>query len=378
MRDLLIASLMVLLTAPLALGFESGAFQVREDFGTDPLNECYINYYYYIPCPSSSWFWWFHGWEPRQVVGAWFQGGDPSMTASTGCPPYVTCDPTSVQSVSRFRVLDYAGYGTVYPGLGTVEFNIWCCDGAGCPVGPAIWGSGPMELCSGGWNYISVNPPVSVAACNTVPDPAGHPRFLITATNVGSQPNYPKWGFDNISKPLSLGCQMHDYGCCPALYPRPSVSHYGTIHSGDYGVDFTHCPPRWFADPGDLTGSEYGYLELAWRVYMPAHPSGFYDITGFVRDASRRPVPGVTVALTGGVGGSTLTDSAGFYAFWAVGGGASYTVAPSMDYCDFNPASRTYPNLGQDYSNQNFSADCTAGVPGAHPTTWGSIKAIFR
>lgn len=62
---------------------------------------------------------------------------------------------------------------------------------------------------------------------------------------------------------------MHDTGCCPALYPRPSVSHYpGTMHTGDYGVNFAYCPPYWFLNPGDTTGDLYGCIELAWRLYL--------------------------------------------------------------------------------------------------------------
>ena len=64
---------------------------------------------------------------------------------------------------------------------------------------------------------------------------------------------------------------MHDNGCCPALYPRPQVSHYATMHSGDYGVDFANCPPYWFLDPADSVGNVYGCVELAWRIYTWMH-----------------------------------------------------------------------------------------------------------
>ena len=63
---------------------------------------------------------------------------------------------------------------------------------------------------------------------------------------------------------------MHDLGCLPALYPRPYVSHYSTIHSGYYGQDFAYCPPQWFKDCRDTTpdGSQYGYIELTWSIVM--------------------------------------------------------------------------------------------------------------
>jgi hypothetical protein len=63
---------------------------------------------------------------------------------------------------------------------------------------------------------------------------------------------------------------MHEYGCMPVLYPRPYASHYSTIHSGYYGHDFEYCPPQWFKEPNDSTpdGTEYGFIELAWRIYI--------------------------------------------------------------------------------------------------------------
>ncbi|MFZ1946326.1 MAG: hypothetical protein WAW06_02150, partial [bacterium] len=171
----------------------------------------------------------------------------------------------------QIRVLDFAGYGTLYPGLFTTQFSIWCADEYGCPVpGPGgcpLWQSGPVELCVGGWNYVVVDPPACVTYCGTG-DPKCYPRFLVTAKHIGWHAAYPQWGFDNIATPIRLACAMHDTGCLAALYPRPYVSHYSTIHSGYYGVDFAYCPPQWFLDGGDTVGNVYGFIELAWRVYL--------------------------------------------------------------------------------------------------------------
>jgi hypothetical protein len=239
---------------------------MREDFGAEPMYNCYMNYYYYIPCPTSSWFWSFSGWLPNDVVGAWFTVGDPSMTTSKGCPPYTGCDPNNAYYVGQLRVLDFAGYGTIYPGLFTVEFEMWCGAGDGSPSLPfPVWSSGPKELCTAGWNYIPVN--FCFGSCWTQL-PISYPRYLFTAKHIGTDARYPQWGFDNISTPLALGGQMHDEGCCPALYPRPQVSHYTTIHSGYYGVNFQYCPPLGFLDSGDTTGNTYGFIELAWRIYL--------------------------------------------------------------------------------------------------------------
>ena len=270
-----IAATFLLLTvlASSAYGFQMKAMQMREDYGVEPLSDCYLNYYYYIYCTTSSWFWMQTDWTWGDIVGEYFTVGDPSMGASAGCPPYASCDPMSDQTISQFRVLDFAGYGTAYPGFFTVRFGIWCANEYGCPVGTALWSSGDTELCNAGWNYVTVSPPVCLTQCHTQPGPPyGYPRFLITAQMVGytSHPDFPAFGLDNISTPLGLGCVMHDNGCCPALYPRPTNSHYSTMHSGYYGTNaFTYCPPRPFLDGGDTTGgSTYGCVELAWRVYL--------------------------------------------------------------------------------------------------------------
>jgi hypothetical protein len=172
--------------------------------------------------------------------------------------------------LEQFRVLDFAGYGTIYPGLFTCQFDIWCSDANGCPVGPSLWNSGPKEFCAAGWNYVVVTPQLCLTNCYT--ELQGtiqcYPRFLITATMTGSNPLYPAWGMDNLSTPLSLACVMHDNGCCPALYPRPMVSHYTTMHTGYYGVNFQYCPPYFILDGRDSTGTVFGCIELAWRVYL--------------------------------------------------------------------------------------------------------------
>ncbi|HVP58123.1 MAG TPA: hypothetical protein VMU02_08490 [bacterium] len=270
MRYLLTAAFVLVLAAS-AYPLQHKAIQMREDFGAEPIYDCYMNYYYYIPCTQYSWFWMYTGWHRGDMVGAWFTVGDPSMgRTGSGCPPYAVCDPCGAHLLEQFRVLDFAGYGTVYDGLYTVNFAVWCADRYGCPVGPPMWQSGPEELCTAGWNYVPVTPMPCLSLCSTqqVGNLKCYPRFLITATMIGLLANYPAWGTDNISTPLMSRCAMHDNGCCPALYPRPAVSHYPTMHSGYYGVNFSNCPPTWLLDTADTVGNLYGYVELAWRVYL--------------------------------------------------------------------------------------------------------------
>jgi hypothetical protein len=246
---------LVLVLASSAFGFEMKAYQMKEDFGTAPLYDCRLNYYYYVPCPTYSWFWGFTGWQPGDVIGAWFQPGD---QGTSGFDP---CDPDSCVAIEKFRILDFAGYGTVYPGLFTVEFELWPSDYDGCPIGAGpIWSSGPFET-SIGWNYIVPADPISIE---------GYNRVLLTATCLGSQGDYPTWAIDNVSTPVLTGCQLHDYCCLPLLYPRPYSSHFSTMHSGYYGEDFAICPPQWFKDARDTThdGTTWGYAELTWRLYL--------------------------------------------------------------------------------------------------------------
>ena len=262
-RRIVCMALMCVLLSSGALAFEKKAYQFKEDFRTAPLDECALQYYYYVPCPTYSWFWALEGWEIGDVIGEWFEIGD----LSTG--GFTACDPVQHQALSQIRVLDFAGYGTIYPWNATCEFEVFCCDPYGCPVGPALWSSGAIGT-GWAWNTVWIDPPISICPCAVDPGPpASGPRILVTLTHVDLDFGDDfMWGTDNISYLLELGCAMHDIGCLPALYPRPYNSYYSMIHSGYYGKDFEICPPDWFLDKEDTTtdGSQYGFVELAWRI----------------------------------------------------------------------------------------------------------------
>lgn len=264
MRIRILAVVMILLLAACSSlhAIEKRAYQMREDFGTEALETYYLQYYYYIPCPTYSWFWGWYGWDPGDILGQVFTVGD----APTG--GWDPCDTSACYQIMGVRVLDFTGYGVVYPGLFTVEFDIYCADESGCPVGDVLGTSGPIET-EYSWNDVIFDPAVDITDCYVNPGPPGsYPRFLITATHTGTTGAYPEWGTDNIGRHVQAGCQMHCYGCLPALYPRPSNSHYTGIHSGYYGPGFAYCPPQLFQDGKDTTpdASVYGYVELAWRV----------------------------------------------------------------------------------------------------------------
>jgi len=248
----MLALILILAAAPAVPSLEKTAYQMREDFGTAPLNDGAISYYYYIPCPTYSWFWSYTGWEANDMIGAFFTVGDQCTGGLDDLDPF-------------------------YPGLFTVEFDLWCSDEQGCPVGGSIWNSGPYET-GFGWNYVMFEPALCLTDCAALPGPPpASPRVLITARMVGSDGIYPAWGMDNIGTPADLGCVMHDSGCMPALYPRPVTSNYPTVHSGYYGPNFQYCPPLWFADGADTTPDAgiYGFIELTWRLYFTCEgPTG--------------------------------------------------------------------------------------------------------
>ncbi len=268
MKTVLLASLAIAIAISDCYGIEKRPYMIKEDFGTALLDECSLQYYYYVPCPTYSWFWGFSGWSPGEVIGTFFTVGD----VSTG--GFDVCDSSNCYQIVGLRFLDFAGYGTTYPGLFTVQFDIYCADENGCPVGPSLWDSGPIETARD-WNVLPIDPPVDVSSCFIDAGPPGsHARFLVTATHIGTDCTFPEWGLDNISNLLDEGCELHIVGCLPALYPRPHNSHYPVMHSGFYGVDFAYCPPQLFEDGGDTTwdGSVYGFVELAWRIELACQP----------------------------------------------------------------------------------------------------------
>jgi hypothetical protein len=259
------AAISVFLIATSALAIEHKAYLLSDDFGMKSGYDCALQYYYFIPCPTYCWFWGFYGWEYGDIVGAWFKVGDMSMQG------LAFCDPTNCHVLEGVRVVDMAAYGIYYPNAFAVQFDVYCCDEYGGPTGPSLWKSDRFNT-GFGFSYMWIDTPVTICECAASPGPPPtSPRILVTATHVGHFPVYPSWGCDDISSALETGCELHDTGCLPALYPRPYVSYSPTIHSGYYGNDeVEYCPPLWFKDGRDTSpdGTQFGFVELAWRFYI--------------------------------------------------------------------------------------------------------------
>ena len=256
---------LVLVLATSAFALEKKAYQMREDFGTEPLYDCALNYYYYIPCPTYSWFWAFTGWAPGDIIGECFGVGD------QGTGGWDPCDPGVCQKLEQFRILDFAGYGTVYPGLFTVEFDVYCAPEVCCgPTAPVthLWNSGPLET-GYAWNYFVVDPPLCLTPCTPGYD---YYSVVLTATMTGSDATYPAWGMDNISTAVETGCLLHDLGCLPASYPRGWCGGGAPkVHGAYIGTyPFQYWPPLMFCDGRDTTPNctTFGGIELAWRIYL--------------------------------------------------------------------------------------------------------------
>jgi hypothetical protein len=262
MKYLVIA--LVLIVATSAFGVERKAYQIREDFGTEPLYDGALHYYYYIPCPTYSWFWGFYGWTPGEILGMCFRIGD------QGFGGFDMLDPFNCHVLEQIRILDFAGYGTVYPGLFTIELDVYCCAMSQNPY-LHLWNSGPLET-HFAWNYFLVNPPYGISICPCCEYDFMYPRVIVTMTFTGTQGQYPQVGFDNIGTALGQACIMHDLGCLPAVYPRDWTGGVDPrVHSGYVGTyPFEYWPPLGFCDGYDTTADcwMYGFVEAAWRLYI--------------------------------------------------------------------------------------------------------------
>jgi len=84
------------------------------------------------------------------------------------------------------------------------------------------------------------------------------------------------------------------------------------------------------------------------------------QIEGHIRTPQGHPVQGAAVLLreAGNLWNTTVfTNSEGFYIISSIVPGHTYVVTPSHAGYDFDPAQRTYPDLIQDFTEQDFIAN---------------------
>jgi hypothetical protein len=293
---------LVLLLATSVFAVEPKEYLMRPDFGTEQLGDYPCQFFYHIPISPEdlrSYYWAFSGWDCDTWMGQCFECWHQN---TYGLDPM---DPLLDHTVQAIEFLDFAGYGTLYPGLFTIELCMFCQDPVTKnpvedPPGwyTPLWCSGPIET-HPGWNIFYLDPPVCVTdCCLDLGPPPAYPAVLMMAHLVGTDCAYPAFAWDNMSSPTLAGFAMHDIGCLPVHYPRPYVCYWDQMHSGYYGVHpfsccdeygnpvaipapFPYCPPLNLVDPRDTTtcpgyfclpdgvvGQQYGFLELAWTIYL--------------------------------------------------------------------------------------------------------------
>lgn len=88
-------------------------------------------------------------------------------------------------------------------------------------------------------------------------------------------------------------------------------------------------------------------------------PPLFYSIKGKIKDSDGKGIAYVKVVLSGDKSAVYWTKENGCYEFTGLPGG-NYTVTPNSAYCEgFEPTSRNYAPLDQDYEDQDFGC----GIP---------------
>ncbi|MDO8586290.1 MAG: FG-GAP-like repeat-containing protein [Armatimonadota bacterium] len=114
---------------------------------------------------------------------------------------------------------------------------------------------------------------------------------------------------------------------------------------------------------------------FAGSAWATEQSTDHYNITGYIREDTGAGVPAVLLTATGS--STATTDSSGYYCL-SVPVGWSGTVTPSKAACDFNPASRSYANVTNNLSGQDFLATkwfsgIDAGIVGATSCSlaWG-------
>src|SRR5204862_5920617 len=99
------------------------------------------------------------------------------------------------------------------------------------------------------------------------------------------------------------------------------------------------------------------------------------------------PVPGVTLTLSGGAGGSTSSDGSGNYTLSSIPSGGNYTVTPTkaarapgssgIDTVDVIAMQRHFLNLGTPLSGCRLTAADVNGVGGINTVDVIAIQRFF-
>jgi hypothetical protein len=145
------------------------------------------------------------------------------------------------------------------------------------------------------------------------------------------------------------GTVLFRYGQNPQMFPTVGIS------GGDPDAYLvaSHTRRDGFFGPMSLS------LSNAQTVTFSPRLAQVFTISGSVKDANGAGVPNVSLFLSGGQGGVTMTNASGNYSFTGLTAGLSYTVSPSHPNFNFTPPSISVTNLSTD-QGANFTATSNA------------------
>lgn len=99
-----------------------------------------------------------------------------------------------------------------------------------------------------------------------------------------------------------------------------------------------------------------------------------YIITGCINNSCEVPIEGVLVDANNG-GGQNITNTNGFYGIW-VNHNWSGTVTPSKIHYTFDPNSKTYTNVIDDWAGQDYDANCIYDLDCSSSIGFGDVRII--
>ena len=112
----------------------------------------------------------------------------------------------------------------------------------------------------------------------------------------------------------------------------------------------------------DSAGADSGWVQIG-TFEVKAATGAAYTISGQVTTGGAA-LSGTAVTLTGGPGGTRITDASGNYSFTGLPAGGNYTVTPTLVNYTFTPLSATFNNLQSNQSSSFAASPVTYTVSG--------------
>ena len=84
-KVIVLAVLLALVVPATLFAIEKKQYMMREDYGVEALQGCTLQYYYYIPCPTYSWFWAYYDWDCGDIVGTVYTIGEEGTGGHLAC-----------------------------------------------------------------------------------------------------------------------------------------------------------------------------------------------------------------------------------------------------------------------------------------------------